>query len=479
MGLRPFIVLTALLSILTGVACGRRSTESRRLNPIQIADRSRPATVTIITEITARVEARELDTDSEHLVGEVRAQFAGTHPGRDQIYAAVLNLFLSNPGKYLVATGNLQSVEKTAASRGSGLVISPDGYVVTNAHVVEPDEDELKAFLIASIGHFVENDIRKVSSAIDRELPGNAITDDARVRLAEALAKQYARNSRLSDRHRTVHALMGYTKHAGSIDIQGIPCEVRKTGKPIPGKDVALLKMEGTDFPTVPVASSLVAAGVRTGAELYVLGYPGAVAVDEAFSLPSRLEPSLTSGHVSGLKDMTDGWKVIQTDAAINPGNSGGPVFNNFGEVVGLATFTIRGTENGPAAQGLNFVVGIDTVNELLDGAAVKPRQSQFTAKYLKALDAYEARNNGHALKLFRELNAERPEIAAVQEFVRQLGGDPTSAPPPVKARRVPAEARPQVKPSPKHRTGNAAVLIGLGVLLVGITLAVVLANRR
>ncbi len=65
---------------------------------------------------------------------------------------------------------------------------------------------------------------------------------------------------------------------------------------------------------------------------------------------PKGLKGTLTAGIVSSIR--FDGpVSLVQVDAAINPGNSGGPVLNRRGEVVGIATFTYRGTE------GLAFAI--------------------------------------------------------------------------------------------------------------------------
>ena len=72
------------------------------------------------------------------------------------------------------------------------------------------------------------------------------------------------------------------------------------------------------------------------------------------------LEGSLSSGIVSGIRELDDGSKVFQTDAAANPGNSGGPMVDAEGKVIGVLTFKLRESEN------LNFVVPINYARGLL-----------------------------------------------------------------------------------------------------------------
>ena len=56
------------------------------------------------------------------------------------------------------------------------------------------------------------------------------------------------------------------------VGAKDITAEVSAAGKQIPGKDVAVLKVERKDLPTVPLGDD---SQVNTGDRVYVLGYPG------------------------------------------------------------------------------------------------------------------------------------------------------------------------------------------------------------
>jgi serine protease Do len=109
--------------------------------------------------------------------------------------------------------------------------------------------------------------------------------------------------------------------------------------------DVAVLKIEAKDLPTVP------------------LGDPKQLRVGEwvlAIGSPFGFENSVSAGVVSAKgRTLPDDSAVpfIQTDAAVNPGNSGGPLFNTRGEVVGINSQIFSRTGG---YEGLSFAIPID-----------------------------------------------------------------------------------------------------------------------
>lgn len=110
-------------------------------------------------------------------------------------------------------------------------------------------------------------------------------------------------------------------------------------------RDLALLKIPGFDLPFIECANS---DSVQVGDRVALVGNP------------LDLQGSLTTGVVSGVRVLDEGYRVIQTDAAANPGNSGGPLIDEFGRAVGVLTFKARGAEN------LSFVVPINYARGML-----------------------------------------------------------------------------------------------------------------
>jgi hypothetical protein len=65
-----------------------------------------------------------------------------------------------------------------------------------------------------------------------------------------------------------------------------------------------------------------------------------------AIGNPLGLEDTVSNGLVSARRKIDGGFEVLQVSAPIAPGSSGGPIFNDRGEVVGIATAVMQGGQN-------------------------------------------------------------------------------------------------------------------------------------
>lgn len=111
-----------------------------------------------------------------------------------------------------------------------------------------------------------------------------------------------------------------------------------------PQTDVAVIKVQAQDLPTVPFGDS---SDLRVGDTVMAFGNP----FGQYFTV--------TRGSVSALGRSGPGTleDFIQTDAAINPGNSGGALVNIRGQVIGIPTFILSGG-TGPGGEGSFLGIG-------------------------------------------------------------------------------------------------------------------------
>ncbi len=125
-----------------------------------------------------------------------------------------------------------------------------------------------------------------------------------------------------------------------------------------PLNDVAVLKIEGSNFPFLKLGNS---SKVDLGEQVVAIGNPLGEFYDTiSAGIVSGLS-RLISSQNSAIEKTTRLKGLIQTDAAINPGNSGGPLINMKNEVIGINTAIVSG------AQNLGFAIPINYAKKDID----------------------------------------------------------------------------------------------------------------
>jgi hypothetical protein len=183
-------------------------------------------------------------------------------------------------------------------------------------------------------------------------------------------------------------------------------------GSPMPGKDVAILKIDGEkDLPTLTFISDSL---VRIGTQVLVFGYPEEATNNSFLATNAGIDPTLTSGIVSAIKKSIGGWPVIQMDAIISHGSSGSPVCNDKGEVIGLATFGSLEQGSNALASGFNFAIPFSVIKEYIDSAGIHPTLSRTSVLFNEGLGFFFQEYYHKALEKFQEaerLNNHYPQI--------------------------------------------------------------------
>ncbi|WP_295735073.1 S1C family serine protease [uncultured Oscillibacter sp.] len=116
--------------------------------------------------------------------------------------------------------------------------------------------------------------------------------------------------------------------------------------------DIAVIKVEAQELQSVTLGDS---STLNVGDHVLAIGNP-----------LGELTFSMSGGMVSCVDRAinVDGtpFNMIQTDASINPGNSGGPLFNQYGEVVGIVSAKYSQSSNGTTVEGLGFAIPMNDV---------------------------------------------------------------------------------------------------------------------
>jgi serine protease Do len=279
-------------------------------------------------------------------------------------------------------------------SSGSGFIISSDGYIMTNAHVVsdlKKTDDEMRTQLLYQLAI-------QLLKAKNLE-----VTQDNVVRASQILLNNGARLAQFQKINYVF--LQSGTR---------LPFEIKAYGAPVgEGKDVSILKVETKNAPTLRLGDS---EKMQVGDKIYVIGYPGA-ADSEALDAKSQLEPTTNDGSISAKKTSAEGAPVLQTNANTTHGNSGGPVINDKGEVIGLLTF--RGnTVNGQEVQGFNFIIPSSTAQEFVRQAGTDNKISPVDEKWREGLNHYWKQEYSFASQKFSEITALFPDHSEARKLI-------------------------------------------------------------
>jgi serine protease Do len=211
-----------------------------------VVKKAQPAVVNISTTVVRRVRGAEVPDFFEYFFGP------GFRPPREQ----------------------------RGQSLGSGVMVRPDGYLLTNAHVVEG-----------------ATDIR-VATADRREFKAQLVGSD-------------------------------------------------------PQTDIAVLKIEGSGFPTIPFGDS---SRIEVGDIVLAIGNPFGIGQTVTMGIVGAVGRS--GLNIEAYEDF------IQTDAAINPGNSGGALINTKGELIGINTAILSRSGGN---QGIGFAVPVNMARNVME----------------------------------------------------------------------------------------------------------------
>lgn len=135
-------------------------------------------------------------------------------------------------------------------------------------------------------------------------------------------------------------------------------------GDDAPFTDVAVVRIQPDNLTVVPMGDSEM---VRPGQAVLTIG---SVAFNQ--QMYDEFRNNVTRGIVSGVgrrwpKDDTVMEDLIQTDAAINHGNSGGALVTLDGQLIGITTTVVRGTQSGQQVEGVGFAISTRTLKPVID----------------------------------------------------------------------------------------------------------------
>ena len=121
--------------------------------------------------------------------------------------------------------------------------------------------------------------------------------------------------------------------------------------------DVAVIKIDATGLSAATLGSS---SDLLVGDTVYAVGNP-------LGELTYSMTPGIVSATDRVITTEEGRMNMFQISAAVNEGNSGGPVYNAYGQVVGIVTAKPNTSSSGTSTEGIGFAIPIDDAVRIAD----------------------------------------------------------------------------------------------------------------
>jgi rhodanese-related sulfurtransferase len=317
-------------------------------------------------------------------------------------------------------TGPAKVTPPVFRETGTGWFIDADGWLVTNGHVVQPayrpptwlvNQQAQRAVTTACLPSVLER--RGVQAGEWSE--------------AEEAAKRKLLDRVLPTASVTLHPHVFVITAKGQLEaeVKKYSAPASREGGEMSGRDLALLKVSGDNFPVLFLADS---RSAQVGDPVHIIGFPGVVLSHELLDQSAMVAASVTNGAISGFKQDRNNNPLIQTDAPASWGNSGAPMVNSRGQVVGVLTaVSLAPGPEGSIVQGFNFVIPSQVVTDFVRGTPVRLNAGgRFYDAWNAGLQAFFVGEWKGALRHFEEadrLYPNQPDVrrmlAAARENIR------------------------------------------------------------
>jgi hypothetical protein len=262
------------------------------------------------------------------------AAFAGAAAAQEPASPSDATVFIRVIGvvhaEYQRAWKETVETREIEVATGSGFVVSPAGYVLTNDHVVDGEDVTVQR-------NGVPVRVRVEVKRVEVIFPADGTRLEARVEATD------------------------------------------------PDLDLAVLSVSGSDLPFLPLGDS---DALVPGQAVQVVGFPlgRAVEVGRRVTADTVPQPTVSRGSIGALRAGGEGdARYIQTDAAVYPGSSGGPMLDDRGNAIGV----IRMRLESRATVGPGFAIPINRVKDFLEANSLE-RVFPATRLRLGALQSFD-----------------------------------------------------------------------------------------
>jgi S1-C subfamily serine protease/rhodanese-related sulfurtransferase len=309
---------------------------------------------------------------------------------------------------------------------GTGWFVDGRGYLITNAHVVDPVHRPLP---------WVSHELKKKAieqGCVEPALKARGLMRGQNPQVEEQIRRDASDRALAKAQVEPQPQLTVLLSNGVRLPAQVIkfsaPLLIDAANKPVPesGRDLALLKIKDGVYPAIAVSGK----EPQIGDPVHILGYPGVVLSHELLNQSVAIEASATNGAVSGRQVDAIGQALIQTDAPAAFGNSGGPAIGDDARLVGVV-WSVSISSTGALVQGFNFLIPAKDVFSFLQGTPVtSPGSSRFNPPWVAGVEALFAERYPAALARFEEANKLLPNLVDVKREIAKADEKVKNPPP-------------------------------------------------
>lgn len=338
----------------------------------------------------------------------------------------------------LVYNNNAISEDTCNGMTGSGFLVTEDGYIATNGHVVVYGAKDMLVNALLSNELLLEQFLSgttlsstQVEEIMSRpDLTASAVSgiydlSDAELRLVNqreitivatgetplniqdaAALKEIVDNFKPS-RDLKQATIIGYDYSAkDQLTVVSDPEEG------FSASDVALLKISTQNAPVIKIGSD----PITQNQDITVLGFPSDA--DNELTDNTVLGVTVTGGSISSIRDAAgSASKLYQSDVDASHGNSGGPAIDDSGKAFGLLTYRFSSGEDSDAAK--SYIRDITDFVNLAKSKNVTPSGNSTTQDaWQRGLALYSKQHYSEAIVQFKKVNQAYPSHRLVSTYI-------------------------------------------------------------
>lgn len=385
-----------LVSCFPLVALGAAAPVQHQLSQEELANLVKPAVVRIINQVKGNISIQPFDIDLNTLQAIPPTGTAASQPPIQKSLDEVLT--------------------------GSGFVVSSDGYIITNSHVISSTQsadkllaDTWAAVLQAKIATLGKPQSANVQADLQNRMQSlsQSQSNDLEGQILDSL-KKFSK----IDATATI-TVLNPASTADNLSEQvsgGFPAEIvaYNSNYALDQKDIGLIKIDRQNLPVLPLTTS---SGLVSGAKMYIFSFPATA----TFNRQDWLEGSFTQGVISAIKDSdSKDFKIFETDAKISAGSSGSPLINSLGQVVGIVTYESNATDSNNSGDNFAFALPAELASQVLADHHVTNSATIYEQPFIQILNFIDQHSCQLANAQLLKLKIMDPDFAAnlnVQQY--------------------------------------------------------------